>query len=138
MADVFTKRKRSEIMSAIRGRNTKPEKAVISILRALGFKPERNPKDLPGSPDAVLRRRRVAVFVNGCFWHGHPGCRRATIPATNRRFWRSKILRNRRRDTRVTLALRRRRWHVVVFWTCNRISETAVRSRLSRVAEKLS
>lgn len=133
MADVFTKRKRSAIMSAVRSRGTKPEKALTAALRRLGFKPERNPKDLPGSPDAVLRRRRVAFFVNGCFWHGHRGCRRSSLPTTNRAFWRRKVALNVRRDARATSSLRMRGWHVFTFWTCRRIDGGGIRSRLARV-----
>jgi DNA mismatch endonuclease (patch repair protein) len=136
MADVFTKRRRSWIMSRIKGRKTGPEILLIRILRGHGHRVRANERSLPGSPDAVLPKRRIAVFVHGCFWHGHPGCRRAKPPTSNRGFWRRKIRGNRRRDARQARRLRKAGWSVAVFWTCRPISPERVESRIRRIAAR--
>lgn len=133
MADVFSKKKRSQIMSRIAGRNTSPEKALCLVLKRFGYRPQRHRKDLPGSPDFVLKRENVVIFMNGCFWHGHKNCRRASLPATNRAFWREKISNNKRRDERQRRQLRRKGWKVLTFWTCGQISEEKLVSRFRRV-----
>lgn len=130
MADVFNKKKRSQIMSKIRGKNTSPEKLLHAILRRLGFKIERHRSDLPGSPDVVLSKQKAVIFTNGCFWHGHKNCPRAALPATNRNFWKRKIEGNKRRDERQKRLLRKKGWIVLTFWTCTRITDIRVLSRL--------
>src|SRR5215471_21766945 len=91
MADVYSKRKRSWIMSLIRGQNTRPELMTRRFLHREGFRFRLHARDLPGSPDIVLPRFRAIVFVNGCFWHGHAKCNRSHLPAQNRSFWKTKI-----------------------------------------------
>ena len=121
MADVFTKEKRSEVMSHIRGRDTKPELALRPMLHPLRYRFTVNgPKNktLPGRPDIVLPKYRTVIFVHGCFWHGHEGCPAYTIPATRRDWWESKIQGNRARDLRKENALRENGWHVVTIWEC--------------------
>lgn len=118
MADTFSPKKRSWIMSRIKGRDTKPEKAVYGLLRRLGYKPHRNVKALPGRPDLVLNDEKKVIFINGCFWHGHKLCQRSRRPATNRKFWKAKIESNVRRDLRVKRQLRRSGWDVLVVWEC--------------------
>jgi DNA mismatch endonuclease (patch repair protein) len=98
MADNLTNSQRSHCMSRIRGKNTKPEILVRKGLHARGFRFRLHNKKLPGSPDLVLTKYGVAIMVNGCFWHGHKGCRYATMPKTNVEFWETKIARNRHRD----------------------------------------
>ncbi len=105
-------------MAAIRSRDTKPEKAVRSALHRAGFRFRVISKVLPGKPDLVLPRWRAVVFVNGCFWHQHAGCRDARIPASNVAFWKHKLHENVRRDRRVRSVLRRAGWGIFVIWEC--------------------
>lgn len=115
------------MMSGIGGRNTKPEIVVRKALFAAGFRFRLHGKDLPGRPDVVLPRRRIAVFVHGCFWHAHPGCRYAKIPATRRNFWEGKLAANVERDRRVRDSLLSAGWRVLVVWECaTRSSEVRV------------
>jgi DNA mismatch endonuclease (patch repair protein) len=115
MADVFTRKKRSEVMSRIRGRgNLSTEMKMIAVMRKYGTKGWRRHQRLPGRPDFAFRKERVAVFVDGCFWHG---CRlHYTEPRTATGFWRAKIAGNRARDRRNSRALRRLGWRVVRLW----------------------
>ena len=106
------------MMSGIRGRNTKPEIVVRKALFAAGFRFRLHRKDLPGCPDLVLPRHRVAVFVHGCFWHAHPGCRYAKTPATRREFWETKLASNVERDHRAREDLLSAGWRVLVVWEC--------------------
>ena len=112
-------------MAGIRGRNTKPEVVVRKALFAAGFRFRLHRKDLPGSPDIVLPGRRVAVFVHGCFWHAHTGCRYAKRPATRREFWEAKLTANAERDQRVRKALLSSGWRVLIVWECTTRSSTA-------------
>lgn len=133
MADVYNKTKRSQIMASIRGKHTSPEIHLARLLKELGLKFERHRKDLPGSPDAVLPRKKIALFVNGCFWHGHRNCSRAALPSTNRVFWKEKIEGNKRRDESQRRKLRKMGWKVLTFWTCRPMSLESVEARLKRV-----
>ena len=115
MADVFTKAKRSAVMSAIRGRGNKDtELRMMALFRAEGITGWRRGVALFGKPDFVFRRERVAVFVDGCFWHGCP--RHGTMPAGNRAFWKAKLARNAVRDRLVTRTLRKNGWRVLRIW----------------------
>lgn len=105
-------------MSRIRAKDTGPERFVRSHLHARGYRFRLHRTDLPGSPDIVLPRFRIAIFVHGCFWHHHAGCRYATTPATRREFWEEKFLRNIARDASATAALRRSGWRVITVWEC--------------------
>jgi DNA mismatch endonuclease (patch repair protein) len=118
MVDVFSKTERSKIMARIRGAHTAPEKTVRSFLRKNGFRIRLHAASLPGKPDIVVPECRSAIFVNGCFWHGHAGCNRAGLPATRTAFWRTKIAGNMRRDRRNNADLRRLGWHVITVWQC--------------------
>ena len=133
MADVYNKTKRSQIMARIRGKHTSPEIRLVQLLKELAFKFECHRKDLPGSPDVVLPRRKIALFVNGCFWHGHRNCSRATPPSTNKVFWKTKIDKNRRRDESQRRKLRKMGWSVLTFWTCRSLTRTILESRLKQV-----
>lgn len=105
-------------MSRIRGRNTAPERAVRSILHRLGFRFRLHVRGLPGSPDIVLPRHRTAVFVHGCYWHRHPGCRAATTPSSNQAFWLAKFSENVARDSIKQESLENAGWRVFVVWEC--------------------
>lgn len=118
MPDKFTPEKRHTIMAHVKGRDTGPEKAVRSLLHRLGYRFRLHQKDLPGNPDIVLPRHHKVIFVHGCFWHGHPGCRRAGRPVTNTAFWNKKLDKNVERDARVQAELQLRGWKVLVVWQC--------------------
>jgi DNA mismatch endonuclease (patch repair protein) len=118
MADNLTAQQRSRNMSRVKGRDTKPELLVRSVVHRLGYRFRLHGKELPGRPDLVLPRHRKVIFVHGCFWHGHAGCRRAARPSTNREFWDRKIEGNVARDAANMRALRRAGWKVLVVWQC--------------------
>ncbi len=109
---------RSRLLGRVRQTRTKPEERVAKILRDLGIGYRRNVRGLPGSPDFANKTRRFAIFVNGCFWHNHRGCKRATVPKNNRAFWSAKFAANRKRDADRIRELRRRGFRVVVVWEC--------------------
>ncbi len=116
--DIFTTEKRSQVMSLVKSKDTKPELKVRSALHSLGFRFRLHRKDLPGCPDIVLPMYRTVVFVHGCFWHQHKGCRKAKLPKQNARFWAAKLRRNARRDVEVRNQLRALGWKVVILWEC--------------------
>lgn len=118
MVDVFDPDKRSAVMSAIRSKNTSPELFVRHLLFSVGFRYRLCSGRLPGRPDLVLRKWHVVVFVNGCFWHVHRGCRRAVEPKSNVDFWRNKLQNNIRRDAENHALLRSLGWRVLVVWEC--------------------
>jgi DNA mismatch endonuclease (patch repair protein) len=118
MPDVFSKEKRSWIMSRIGGRNTKPEIAVRSAIHRMGYRFRLHRAGLPGKPDIVLPGSKKAIFVHGCFWHGHNKCMRGSRPATNKRFWNKKLDTNMERDVRFKRKLKRMGWEVLVVWEC--------------------
>ncbi|MEK7996798.1 MAG: very short patch repair endonuclease [Planctomycetota bacterium] len=118
MADTFDAKTRSWIMSRVLSRGTRPEVAVGDALREAGFKFSTKAARLPGNPDFVLRRIKLAVFVNGCFWHWH-GCPRSRMPRDNRYYWEKKIARNIRRDRSTKTALREAGWRYWTVWECN-------------------
>jgi DNA mismatch endonuclease, patch repair protein len=116
MADMFSRRKRSDIMSKIRSRDTTPELASRKALRTLGLRFGVCRRSLPGTPDIVLRQAQAAVFVHGCFWHQHKGCRRCSMPTSNQVYWQKKLTRNVERFAEVKSVLRKDGWRVVVIW----------------------
>jgi len=118
MSDVFSSEKRSEIMSKIKGKDTKIEVQVRKWLFANGFRFRKNDKRYPGTPDIVLPKYRTIIFVNGCFWHGHMNCKLYVRPKSNTEFWEKKIKRNRERDKRNIDELRNMGWNVVIIWEC--------------------
>ena len=118
MSDVFTPEQRSAVMRAVKGRDTTPELAVRRILRAAGIGYRLGGRGLPGRPDLVMQGRRVAVFVHGCFWHGHDCARGARQPKANADYWTAKIGRNRARDEAAAVALADAGWRVVTVWEC--------------------
>lgn len=124
---------RSWNMSRIRGRDTTPERTVRSLLHGLGLRFSLHKRDLPGKPDVVLPARGTVVFVHGCFWHQHPGCKLAVMPGTRTEFWKEKLGRNVGRDAENERALRRLGWRVVTVWECELAKQEKVRSRLARL-----
>jgi len=136
MADVFSRKKRSEIMSRVRHERTGAEDLVADLLKALGLRFQRNVRRLPGQPDFVLRSVRAVIFVHGCFWHGHDECRRSHVPATNSAFWRRKFAYNARRDRRNARLLREMGWRVVTIWECSLKDPIKVRGHLKRVLKE--
>lgn len=118
MADIHTPQERHANMTAIHGKDTKPEMVVRRYLWGHGFRYRLNHPRLPGKPDIVMRKYRTCIFVNGCFWHGHEGCRYYTIPKTNTDFWVSKVRRNKERDLKVQRELAAMGWHSITIWEC--------------------
>ena len=137
MSDILTPSQRYKCMSSIRGKNTKPEILVRKGLHARGFRFRLHNKKLPGSPDIVLPKYGVAIMVNGCFWHGHKGCRYATKPKTNIEFWETKIARNRHRDEVTTAHLEALGWTVITVWECELLGKSQAASRLDALAEEI-
>jgi DNA mismatch endonuclease Vsr len=115
--DRLSPERRSWLMSRIHGANTKPELAVRSLLHRMGYRFRLHQKDLPGTPDIVMRGRGTVVFVHGCFWHGH-ACKRTKMPKSRVDYWAEKIEGNRRRDARKRRKLKSLGWNVVVVWEC--------------------
>jgi len=118
MTDVYSRKKRSWIMSRIKRRDTGPELLVRSRIHRMGFRFRLCRRDLPGNPDIVLPRHGKVVFVHGCFWHSHPGCPRATKPSSNKPFWSKKLCANRRRDKKHMTELKQLGWKALVVWEC--------------------
>jgi DNA mismatch endonuclease (patch repair protein) len=125
MVDVVSKSVRGRMMSAIRGRDTAPERTLRRILFAKGLRFRLHGADLPGRPDLVLPRHRAVIFVHGCFWHRHPGCCFATTPATNVAFWQDKFSANVARDCRNHQKLLAAGWRVAIVWECVLDSKSA-------------
>ena len=137
MSDTLSQTQRSCNMSHIRGKNTKPEILVRRGLHARGFRFRLHNKKLPGSPDVVLPKYGVAIMVNGCFWHGHKGCRYATKPKANVEFWETKIARNQHRDEVTNAHLEGLGWHVITVWECELGGKSEAASKLDALAEEI-
>jgi DNA mismatch endonuclease (patch repair protein) len=118
LADKFTKQARSKIMAQVKSENTSPELAIRKLLHRLGYRFRLHRKDLPGKPDIVLPKYKTVIFVHGCFWHGHPGCKRAARPASNTDFWNKKLDRNIERDHKAREELEKLGWRVMTIWEC--------------------
>lgn len=131
MTDRRTPLQRSYNMSRIHGKNTSPELKVRRWLHGQGFRFRVNVRMLPGSPDIVLAKYRTCIFVNGCFWHGHKGCSKYTVPKTNVEFWKEKVARNQERDLINNQRLETMAWNIITVWECeltkSRLSETLYR-----------
>jgi DNA mismatch endonuclease, patch repair protein len=128
--DRLSKQHRSWNMSRIRGRDTKPEMAVRSLLHRMGFRFRLHVEDLPGRPDILLPKHQAAVFVHGCFWHRHKGCRFAYLPKSRTAFWTQKFKENVERDRNTHAALSRLGWNVIVVWECELRDEETLAERL--------
>jgi len=136
MADIFSERKRSEIMSKVKSKNTKPEEIVRKYLFSKGFRYRKNVKELPGKPDIVLPKYATVIFVNGCFWHGHD-CPKGTLPATNTEFWEQKIRSNKQRDEKNEKSLVERGWRVETIWECELKNKTIALKTLEALEQRL-
>ena len=130
MTDVFTPEKRSAVMRRVKGRDTSPERTVRRRLTAMGLRYRLHRRDLPGAPDIVLGPRRLAIFVHGCFWHGHDCARGARVPKQNRDYWTAKVARNRVRDERTQGELKAAGWTPLVIWECELKDEAALTAKL--------
>ena len=136
MADIKTKESRSYNMSKITGKDTKPEEIVRKYLFSRGFRYRKNDRKLPGTPDLVLQKYRTVIFVNGCFWHGHKGCKYFVWPKSNAEFWRKKIESNIARDRRNEIQLKNMGWNVLVVWECE-LRSAKKQATLERLENKL-
>lgn len=132
MADVFTKEKRSWLMGRVKGRDTKPELLVRSMIHRMGFRFRVHRRNLPGNPDIVLARHSKIIFVHGCFWHGHKRCPRSKRPTTNTSFWNKKLDGNIERDKHSRKELRRMDWKVLVVWQCETLKPEKLLRKLER------
>ncbi len=132
MTDKVDKRTRSNIMSKVRGVDTKPERVVRSMLHNLGYRFRLHRKDLPGRPDIVLPKYKAVIFVNGCFWHGHD-CGKGRPPKTNRKFWNKKLRDNKARDLRNVKSLKDLGYRVLVIWECETTDPGLLRYKLSEL-----
>ena len=118
MTDTLSSEQRSRLMAKVRGKDTAIEKRVRSYLHKRGYRFRKHVVGLPGSPDIVLLKYKAAIFVHGCFWHGHSGCRKSCLPTTRRAFWEEKRRANLERDARKISGLLNLGWRVVVIWQC--------------------
>ena len=136
--DRLSPHRRSWNMSRIRGRDTRPERTVRSVLHRLGFRFRLHRRDLPGVPDIVLTRHRTVIFVHGCFWHRHTGCRLAYTPKSNAEFWLNKLTSNVKRDAVNVRKLRTLGWTVMTIWECQVANEQSLEARLNKALPKES
>lgn len=135
--DVHNKEIRSYNMSRIKGKKTKPEEVVAKYLFVNGFRYRRNVKGLPGTPDIVLKKYRTVIFVNGCFWHCHEGCKWFVLPETNAEFWKKKFDCNRERDKQNYKKLQDDGWNVIIVWECE-IRHSDRKMRLETLVEEIT
>lgn len=134
--DVHNKEIRSFNMSRIRGKNTKPEEVVAKYLFSQGFRYRRNVRNLPGTPDIVMKKYKTVIFVNGCFWHAHEGCKYFVLPDNNKEFWEEKLFRNRERDFEKKIQLEKLGWKVITIWECE-LKKDKIEETLENLKQKL-
>ncbi len=132
MADVHDKATRSYNMSQVKSKNTKPELLVRKYLHAHGFRYRLHVKDLPGKPDIVLPKYKTVIFVHGCFWHGHKGCKYYVVPKTKTEWWLNKINTNIANDKKAIQALQKAGWKIITLWECD-LKPTKVDNALSHL-----
>ena len=138
MADIFSPRKRTEIMKNVRTRDTECELVVRKIIFAMGYRYRLHRADLPGKPDVVFPIRKKVIFIHGCFWHGHSGCARGKLPESNISFWQKKITGNKFRDGKVLRKLKNMGWQNLIIWQCqvSHKNITRLRNRIKEFLEK--
>lgn len=136
VTDIKTKEARSYNMSQIKSKNTKPEKLVCKYLFGKGFRYRKNDKRFPGTPDLVLPKYKTVIFINGCFWHAHSGCKHFVWPRSNVQFWKNKIQNNIDRDEKNYCTLRNLGWNVIIVWECELKSKDK-EERLNRLCEEI-
>ncbi len=134
MTDFMTPKQRSQAMSKVRGVNTKPEKLIRSHLHRQGFRFRINNPNLPGKPDIVLKKFNAVIFVHGCFWHNHKGCKKSKLPKTRKEFWKKKITDTVMRDQRNIANLMKLGWRIAIVWECG----TKKKDDLENIIKKLS
>jgi DNA mismatch endonuclease (patch repair protein) len=134
--DKISRQQRSKNMAAVRGKNTTPELIVRHVLHSMGYRFRLHRKDLPGKPDIVLPKYRTCIFVHGCFWHQHPGCKRATKPSSNEDFWLKKLESNVARDQLVKADLERLGWRVITVWECELREPDHLADRLKEILNR--
>lgn len=132
-ADIVTHEQRSQNMSRIKGKNTKPEMIVRSACHDLGFRYRLHRKDLPGTPDLVFPKHRLCLFVHGCFWHSHPGCKYAYTPKSRLDFWLPKLAKNVERDMKTKRALEVSGWRVSIIWECQTKNRDTLRAEIRKL-----
>lgn len=136
MSDVYSKEKRSEVMSKIRAKNTKPEMLVRKFLFSKGFRFRIHVANLPGKPDIVLKQHNTIILVNGCFWHGHKNCKICKTPKTRQDYWKPKIERNTLNDLKNRKHLKKLGWKVLVVWECQ-LTKSKLDKTLSTLVNKI-
>ncbi|MEI9958002.1 MAG: DNA mismatch endonuclease Vsr [Ferruginibacter sp.] len=134
MTDVHTTAQRSFNMSRIKSKDTKPEMLVRKFLHAHGFRYRLHNKKLPGKPDIVLPKYKTVIFVHGCFWHGHEGCKYYVVPKTRTEWWLNKINTNKSNDSKAVLALKKDGWKVIEIWECD-LKRTAIQKTFSQLLQ---
>lgn len=132
-ADIVTQEQRSQNMSRIKGKNTKPEMIVRSACHDLGLRYRLHRKDLPGTPDLVFPKHRLCLFVHGCFWHRHPGCKYAYTPKSRLEFWLPKLAKNVERDMKAKRALEVSGWRVSIIWECQTKNRDTLRAEIQKM-----
>ena len=133
--DNHTLEQRRRNMSAVKSKNTKPEILVRKVLHAKGYRFRLHVKELPGKPDIVFPKYKTVIFVNGCFWHRHEGCKYASTPTTNIDFWNAKFAENVARDKKKCQEIQEKGWQVIVIWTCEINNTAALGERLKMLLE---
>jgi DNA mismatch endonuclease (patch repair protein) len=128
--DKFSSQKRSQIMAKVKGRDTKPERVVRQLVTAMGCRYRLHKKELPGRPDLAFIGRKKVIFVNGCFWHQHPKCKRASRPATNQPFWKEKLDTNIKRDKQTLAIYEQMKWETLIIWECETKDLAKLQKRL--------
>ena len=135
--DTRSKDKRSQIMAAVHSKNTGPEMLVRRFLWSKGIRYRVHPREVPGKPDIVMRKHRLAVFVHGCFWHGHKGCTRGRLPKSRVEYWRTKIDANRKRDALIADRLSKEGWRHLVIWDCQLRTQKAAALALPKLLDDI-
>lgn len=135
MVDTLTREERSERMSRIRNKGTKPEMVVRRLIHGMGYRYRLHATDLPGKPDIVFRGRKKVIFVHGCYWHRHEGCKLARLPKSRLDFWQPKLEENRERDKKNLDKLEREGWRALVIWECELADTESLRDRIARFLE---
>jgi DNA mismatch endonuclease (patch repair protein) len=130
--DIVNQARRSAMMGGIQGKNTRPEMLVRKVAHALGFRFRLHRRELPGSPDLVFPRLKKVIFVHGCFWHRHEGCRYAYNPKSNADFWQDKFQKNKERDCRSLSDLAKHGWNAIVIWECETRDVKILRARIAQ------
>ena len=136
MADVHEPEVRSYNMSQIKGKDTKPEILVRKFLHANGYRYRLHDKKLPGKPDIVLKKHNTVIFIHGCFWHGHEGCKYFVVPNTRTQWWLSKINRNKEKDKESTETLQKENWNIITIWECE-LKKEKRKKTLEELIQKL-